>query len=105
MTVGARLGPVLLSREVHKCRTVGRSHSGSAEFCLLVVLSRCNREGVPVLLGERKAASDVSLVGVPFDGNGREAGEPTPLGLDVPRPLALVRAGVEESGRTLSRIV
>lgn len=64
-----------------------------------------NLDRVPALLGVRNCDSEASFVGVLLEGSAREAGEPSPLDLDVSRPLALGRPTNEVVGKILSRWV
>lgn len=105
MIVGARSGPPLPRRVLHRWRTVGRSHGGKEGSSFLAALCELNLVVVPAFAGVRKAARDKSLVGVPLDGTGRDAGELSPLVVGVPRPFVFPRPDSEVAGRILSRWV
>lgn len=105
MIVGARSGPLLPRRVLHRWRTVGRSHGGNEGSSFLVILWELNLVVVPAFAGVRNAARDKSLVGVPLDGMGREAGELSPFDVGVPRPFVFPRPDSDVAGRILSRWV
>lgn len=105
MIVGARSGPLLPRIVLHRWRTVGRSQGGNEGSSFFAVFCELNFVGVPAFPGVRNAARDNSLLGVPLDGTGRDAGELSPFDLGVPRPFALPRPDSEVAGRILSRCV
>lgn len=105
MIVGARSGPSLGARAVHRYRTVGRIQSGNKELFFFVALCGLKLDRVPTLLDVRNCDSETSLVGVLLEGSAREAGEPSPFDLGVPKPLALGRPTNEVVGKILSRWV
>lgn len=105
MIVGARSGLSLPRRVLQRWRTVGRIQGGNERSSLSVVFCDLSFVDVPAFPGVRNAARDDSLLGVPLDGTGRDAGELSPLDLGVPRPFALPRPDSEVAGRILSRCV
>lgn len=84
---------------------VGRSQGGTESPGSLAALVELEFAVVPAFSGVRNAARDKSLLGVPLDGIGRDAGELSPFDLGVPGPFALPRPDNELAGRILSRCV